>query len=124
MVFFCFSRLDRSINKSSPPCCLLLLCKMPTTSLTALLLPFKFLLLLGLDFRVFFCLFVFFLFSEGDGEGREQNFIPALYALSTMEQICTEMLQHHPDYDLVPEVVFNSQAPKQEKKRKEKEKKK
>lgn len=58
MVFFCFSRLDRSINKSSPPCCLLLLCKMPTTSLTALLLPFKFLLLLGLDFRVFFvCLF-------------------------------------------------------------------
>jgi len=61
-------------------------------------------------FRVFF--------SDYEGEGWEQNFTTAPYAPRSVKRICMEVLQHHPDRDLVPEVVFNFQAPPSKKRQK------
>lgn len=107
-VFFCFSWLHWPIDEDSPPGCLLLLCKYSPFQLRPLVL-----LLLKLSF----C-FGFFLlgilgrfFAEYKGEGWEQNFIMAPYARRIVKHICMEVLQHHPDRALVPEIVFNFQAP-------------
>lgn len=34
------------------------------------------------------------------------------YACKAIKRICTKVLHHHPDHDLVPEVVFSFQASK------------